>query len=69
MRETKTLTIASSQDTVDKYPKSEVLMAIQWMFGISKQKAVNLYNSTDASYHNEIVRGFKSNARSSFYEC
>ena len=63
MKEIKTLTITPQQDTVDKYPKSEVLTAIQWMFGISKKKAVHLYNSTDASYHNEIVHGFKSNAR------
>lgn len=68
MKEIKTLTIAPQQDTVDKYPKSEVISAIQWMFGISKKKAVNLYNFTDAEGHNLIVDGFKSNARKSFYE-
>lgn len=67
MRVIETLTTKPPVSMTDKYPKSEVLIAIQWMFGISKQKAINLYNSTDASYHNEIVHGFKFNARRTFY--
>ena len=48
-------------------PKNEVLKAIQWMFGISKREAIKLYNSTDASYHTEIVTAFNTNATKSFY--
>ena len=67
MRVIETLTTKLPVITTDKYPKSEVLIAIQWMFGISKQRAMKLYNSTDAEEHNFIVDGFKANARKSFY--
>lgn len=49
------------------YSKLEVINAIRWAEGLTKTEAAKRYRSTDSTYHNLMVHGFKTNAKKSFY--
>ena len=41
--------------------------AYVWMYGVTKKEAMEAYNTTDADYHNAIIKCFLDNAKASFY--
>ena len=41
--------------------------AYVWMYGVTKKEAMEAYKTTDANYHNVIIKCFRDNAKASFY--
>lgn len=52
---------------VEFYSKEHVVLAIQWMFGFTRRKALEYFAETDYKIHNEVAHAFKMNARKAFY--
>lgn len=54
-----------------KYSKNEYITAIMWHYGFPKGKAINYYrkyvSEGNITALNLLVQGFKSNAKSAFY--
>lgn len=41
--------------------------AYVWVYGTTKKEAMKAYKTTDANYHNAIIKCFLDNAKASFY--
>lgn len=50
----------------EMFPKHEVINALRWFFGCTKTEAMKWYSETNTEYHNQIVMGFKKNAKRAF---
>ena len=40
--------------------------AYVWMYGVTKKEAMEAYKTTDANYHDVIIKCFLDNAKASF---
>lgn len=52
---------------VEFYSKEHVVLAIRWLFGLTRKEALDIYKATSYKYHNEVGLAFKMNARMAFY--
>ena len=50
----------------EMFPKHEVISALKWFFGCTRNEALKWYSETGAEYHNQIVMGFRENAKRAF---
>ena len=51
----------------NNYSKQEIIEAVKWRFGMTKEEALRYYSKTDASTLDEIADGYFNNAKLSFY--
>lgn len=47
--------------------KEDFIKAYIYMYGSTKKKALEVYNSTDKDYISAIIYAFKRNAKEGFY--